>query len=100
LIDDIQATFRHRFTVTARTRVTNALSAATRNDHAAMALLVRELHSLAGEAGLLGFVEFVPLAREAEDRARAMCSQRTPACAEAAIIAFRELERLIERLEG
>ncbi len=98
MMEDIQATFRHRFTSTARTRVGFAMDAATRADHAAVQTAVRELHSLAGEAGLLGFSQFVPVAREGEDRAKRMFSERTPASQEAMIATLRELERMIDEL--
>ena len=98
MMEDIQATFRHRFTATARARVAFAMDAATRTDYAAVQTAVRELHSLAGEAGLLGFSQFVPAAREGEDRAKRMCSDRTPASQEALVVTLRELERMIDEL--
>ncbi len=98
MMDDIQATFRHRFTTTARTRVAFAMDATTRSDYAALQTAVRELHSLAGEAGLLGFSQFVPVAREGEERAKRMFSERTPATREAMTVTLHELERMIDEL--
>lgn len=98
MMEDIQATFRHRFTATARTRVAFTLDAAARADYAAVQTGVRELHSLAGEAGLLGFTQFVPVAREGEDRAKRMCSERSPASQDALLATLHELERMIDEL--
>jgi len=61
--------FRPQFSALAKTRVTAGMEAAMRRDHQVMVFAVRELHALAGEAGLLGLIEVVPLARAAELKA-------------------------------
>lgn len=96
--DDIQSMFLHRFTALARTRVANALDAAERRDHDAVAVSVRELHGLAGEAGLLGFSDIVPLARAGEDKAKRLCNERTPENAAQLIDALRLIEQRIDAL--
>jgi HPt (histidine-containing phosphotransfer) domain-containing protein len=96
--DDIQTMFLHRFTALARTRLANARDAAERNDHDAVAVSVRELHGLAGEAGLLGFADIVPLARAGEDKAKRLCAERTPENAAELIDTLRLIEQRIEVL--
>ena len=96
MIEDIQATFRHRFTTTARTRIATAMQAALAADHVALGGAVRELHSLAGEAGLLGFSEVVPIARLGEDRAKHMATARTPNTD--LVATLHELSALIEQI--
>ena len=96
--DDIQTMFLHRFTTLARTRLASALDAASRRDHDAVAVSVRELHGLAGEAGLLGFADIVPLARAGEDKAKRMCAERTPEIAAELIDALRRIEVRIDQL--
>ena len=59
---------------------------------------MRELHTLAGEAGLLGLVEVVPLARDGELKAKQLHLTGTEADAEALLAALRELETTIERI--
>ena len=60
----------------ARPRVAMAITVATQRDHAALPTLVRELHALAGEAGLLGLHDVVPLARDCELKAKALQASR------------------------
>jgi HPt (histidine-containing phosphotransfer) domain-containing protein len=73
--DDIEATFVPRFAALARTRLASALDATTRRDAAALAVVIRDMHSIAGEAGLLGLREVVPLARDGEARAKKLCAE-------------------------
>lgn len=96
MIEDIQATFRHRFTITARARIATALDAAHAGDHAALGGAVRALHSLAGEAGLLGFSEVVPIARLGEDRAKEMAASSAPNTE--LVATLHELSALIEQI--
>lgn len=76
MIEDIQATFLHRFVTVARSRVTNAIAIVQDADSARYAIAARELHSLAGEAGLLGIANIVPVARRAEDQAKKLPASR------------------------
>jgi len=96
--EDIQATFMHRFTSLARTRVSHALDATSRRDPAALAVVVRDMHSLAGEAGLLGLAEVVPLARSGEDRARQLVGTASAEAADQMLDVLRALEQVVERL--
>ena len=58
----------------------------------------RNLHTLAGEAGLLGLHDVVPLAREGETRAKALGGSRSDADAESLVDVLRRLERVIESI--
>ncbi len=61
-----------------------------------MVFTVRELHALAGEAGLLGLIEVVPLPRAAELKAKQFCTSR--ADADALVAALTELRTLMEHV--
>lgn len=98
MIEEFQAKFLPKFTELARARVQTAIEVATRRDHDAAATSVREMHALAGEAGLLGLAAIVPLARACEDKAKRMRSTRTDDDAEALVDALRELGRVIEQV--
>jgi len=59
---------------------------------------VRELHSLAGEAGLLGLHQVIPIARDGEQKAKRLRTSRADADAEALIAALRQLDQIIEAI--
>jgi HPt (histidine-containing phosphotransfer) domain-containing protein len=100
VIEDLQATFLHRFTTLARTRITNARNVITSGDLSSIGGVVRDLHSIAGEGGLLGLEEVVPLARRAEDGARHMVSAPSTESTGAFSAILLELEQLVDRLAG
>jgi chemotaxis protein histidine kinase CheA len=93
--DDLAARFLPQFVALARARVDVALAAAARRDHGATTTTVRELHSLAGEAGLLGLHQVIPLARDGEHKAKLLRASQADADADALVAALRELDRLI-----
>lgn len=99
MIDDLHAKFLPQFVVLARSRVALAIKAAAERDHATTTKIVRELHTLAGEAGLLGLNEVVPLARDSEQKAKTLHVSRTDADAETLVAALRQLERVIDGIE-
>jgi HPt (histidine-containing phosphotransfer) domain-containing protein len=72
---DIIAMFLPRFVTNARGYIAGATAATERRDPAALAGVVRNMHSIAGEAGLLGFRELVALAREGEARAQRLAAE-------------------------
>ena len=94
--DDLYARFLPPFVALARTRVASALAAVQQRDHGAMTTTVRELHSLAGEAGLLGLREVIPLARDSEQKAKLLHVSQADADAEALVVALRKLSKVIE----
>jgi HPt (histidine-containing phosphotransfer) domain-containing protein len=97
-MDDLSAMFLPQFLELARSRVTTAIKSAVARDHLAATTIARNLHTLAGEAGLLGLHDVVPLARDGEQRARSLGASRTDADAELLVDALRQLERVIERI--
>ena len=94
--EDLYAKFLPQFVALARTRVSVALAAVAQRDHGALPSTVRELHSLAGEAGLLGLNEVIPLARDGERKAKVLHVSRSDADAEALVAALRALEHAID----
>jgi HPt (histidine-containing phosphotransfer) domain-containing protein len=96
--EDLYAKFLPQFVALARRRVVLALAAVAQRDHGALSATVRELHSLAGEAGLLGLTEVIPLARDGERKAKVLHVSRADPDADALVAALQELEQLIERI--
>ena len=97
-MDDLHAKFLPQFLELARSRVAAALKAAIARDHVVASTTARNLHTLAGEAGLLGLRDIVPLAREGEQRAKTLGASRTDADAELLIDALHRLEQVIESI--
>jgi HPt (histidine-containing phosphotransfer) domain-containing protein len=95
-MEDLHAKFLPQFVVLARSRVALAIKAVTERDHAATAKVVRELHTLAGEAGLLGLHEVVPLARAGEQKAKSLHASQAESDADGLVAALRQLEGVIE----
>ena len=97
-MDDLHAKFMPQFLELARSRVAAALKAATARDHLAATTTARNLHTLAGEAGLLGLHDVVPLAREGEQKAKSVGASRSDIDAEQLVDALRRLEQIIESI--
>ncbi|HEU4732417.1 MAG TPA: Hpt domain-containing protein [Kofleriaceae bacterium] len=97
-MEDLYAKFLPQFVELARSRVGLAIKAAVERDLVAMAKVVRELHTLAGEAGLLGLHEVVPLARESELKAKALHAGRGDAEVEPLVAGLRQLEHVIDSI--
>ena len=95
-MEDLHAKFLPQFVVLARSRLEQAIKAAAERDHNATTKIVRELHTLAGEAGLLGLHDVVPLARDSEQKAKALHVSRTDADADVLVATLRQLERVID----
>jgi HPt (histidine-containing phosphotransfer) domain-containing protein len=100
MIEDLHAKFLPQLLELARTRMANARDVAHRRDFEGAAASVRDLHALAGEAGLLGVPVLVPLARKCEDKAKQMRASRSDADADALASSLEELERAIDLVEN
>jgi HPt (histidine-containing phosphotransfer) domain-containing protein len=97
-MDELYAKFLPQFVTLARSRLALAISTAGVRDDAAVTKTVRELHTLAGEAGLLGLRQVVPLARDCEQKAKQLHSSRADADAETLVAALRQLAGVIEEV--
>ena len=97
-MEDLHARFLPQFVALARSRVAMAVKAVAERDHAATPKIVRELHTLAGEAGLLGLHDVVPLARDGEHKAKALHLSRADADADALAAALDQLDHVIDRI--
>lgn len=95
-MEELHAAFLPRFLEIARTRVTRALAAVAEGGDATT--VVRDLHALAGEAGLLGLSDLLPLARDGEDKARGVLAARNDQTMTALKGALEELAKAIEQL--
>jgi HPt (histidine-containing phosphotransfer) domain-containing protein len=69
-MDEITAKFLPRFAALSRDRLTRAIEVATARRKEGAEQVARELHALAGEAGLLGLEQVTGVARRAEEAAR------------------------------
>jgi HPt (histidine-containing phosphotransfer) domain-containing protein len=94
-MDDLLATFLPRFTELATTRVLRSIETVKQRDHAGAATIARDLHAVAGEAGLLGLQTIVPLARASEEHAKRLRVSRTDEDAETLVASLDELQRAI-----
>jgi len=97
-MDDLYARFLPQFVALARTRLATAITAATRPEAASTSTMVRELHTLAGEAGLLGLTGVVPLARECELKAKRWQAGQLEEGADGLVSALHELAQIIEQI--
>jgi HPt (histidine-containing phosphotransfer) domain-containing protein len=98
MMEDLQAAFLPRFLEAARARITRALAAVGEAERDGTAATLRDLHSLAGEAGLLGLSSVLARSRVAEDKARALVAARTDDTVTALRDALGELSRALDDL--
>jgi HPt (histidine-containing phosphotransfer) domain-containing protein len=99
-MDDLNARFLPQFVQLARTRLAHARTAAGERDAAATLAAASGMHQLAGEAGLLGLSDVVPLARDCERNARSLIASRAESDAERLIASLAQLEQIIEDIAG
>ena len=77
MIDDLYEKFLPQFVELSKTRMERIEAGAAKADAASLTTAMRELHAIAGEAGLLGLAHLVPLARTAEEAAKHQRDART-----------------------
>ncbi|HEY1690879.1 MAG TPA: Hpt domain-containing protein [Polyangiaceae bacterium] len=94
-MDELVAKFLPRFAVLARDRIEGALRAAEGRRHDRAEAVAHDMHSLAGEAGLLGLEGVIVVARAAEDAARRFGGSGGDADAAAFVDCLRSLERAV-----
>lgn len=97
-MDDLHARFLPQFVKLARARLATAIKAVGDRDQPAFARVGNDLHTLAGEAGLLALHDVVPLARDGEHKAKAFQLSRSDADAEVLLAALHQLDRVIDQL--
>lgn len=97
-MDDLHAKFLPQFVDLARSRLALALKVTLERDYAAALKVVRELHTLAGEAGLLGLSDVVPLARDSEQKAKELNRTHADADADMLVAALQQLKRVIDEI--
>jgi HPt (histidine-containing phosphotransfer) domain-containing protein len=95
-MDELFAKFLPQFTELARDRMRRAYAAAAQPDEPSLTTVMRDLHGIAGEAGLLGMAQVVPIARSAEEHAKRLRDNRGEAEAAAFLGALRELGAALE----
>jgi chemotaxis protein histidine kinase CheA len=96
MMDDLYAKFLPQFVQLARGRVDRSLELVARPDAAAMASVVRELHAIAGEAGLLAQGAIMALARKGEELAKKIRDSNADGDVAALAATLRELKDALE----
>ena len=99
-MNDLMAAFMPKFTAVAKTRVARSIDLAQQRTSDSAATIARELHAIAGEAGLLGVTSVLALARTGEDHARRLRTAHNDVDAEALLVTLDELKRTIEQLSA
>lgn len=97
-MEELYAKFLPPFLEQARERLVLARAAAARPEGPELGSVIRDLHSLAGEAGLLGLITVVPAARAAEDAAKRLRDSPPGADAAAFAEAVEALARVIQEI--
>jgi HPt (histidine-containing phosphotransfer) domain-containing protein len=95
---DLSARFLPQFVKLARSRLVQARSAVAEREPVAISTAAGGMHQLAGEAGLLGLHDVVPLARECELEAKALHASGGDAEAERLSVTLGQLEQTIEQI--
>jgi HPt (histidine-containing phosphotransfer) domain-containing protein len=95
-MQDLLATFMPKFAAVAKTRITRSIELANQRTPEGAPQIAREMHAIAGEAGLLGIGNIVQLARAGEDRAKRLQASRSDADADALLASLTELKNAIE----
>jgi HPt (histidine-containing phosphotransfer) domain-containing protein len=95
-MDDLIATFMPKFAAIAKTRIAKTIDLATQRTPEGVPTIARELHAIAGEAGLLGLGAIVALARSGEEHAKRLRTSRSDADADALLASLAELKTAID----
>jgi chemotaxis protein histidine kinase CheA len=96
MMDDLLAKFLPQFLAHTRTRVATAIASTAQRDRAAVAKTINELHTVAGEAGLLGLTDVFPLVRDCEQKAKRLRETSAESDVEVLLAALQHLEQVIE----
>lgn len=97
-MEDLIATFMPRFVAIATKRVALTLELAAKRTPESVTAIGRELHAIAGEAGLLGLEAIVALARTGEGLAKRLRTSRSDEDADALLASLTDLKSAIDRV--
>lgn len=95
-MQDLVAAFLPKFAALAGARVARGVEIVQQRDGEAAEGLVRDLHAVAGEAGLLGLGSVVKLARACEEQGKRTRASWTDAEVSALLSSLRELQQAID----
>jgi HPt (histidine-containing phosphotransfer) domain-containing protein len=95
-MEDLYAKFLPQFMELARERLQRARAATAQLDQPTMTVVMRDVHAIAGEAGLLGLSRIVPIARNAEEHAKRLRDAGPGTDTAPFLAALNELESAIE----
>ncbi len=95
VMDELVAKFLPRFAALAQSRLRAAMDAAVHGHHDRAEVTAHDLHSLAGEAGLLGLEGVIEAARTAEDAARRFGGSTSEEDTRAFVDCLKVLERAV-----
>lgn len=100
MMDDLYEKFLPQFVELSRVRIERALETLAQPErtaeHTTMTIVIRELHSITGEAGLLGLPHVMALARQTEELAKRLRDSGAAADADALTGAIRDLKDALE----
>jgi HPt (histidine-containing phosphotransfer) domain-containing protein len=97
-MDDLHAIFVPRFVASARARLTRARADARRHERDATLKTTHDLHTIAGDAGLLGLTEIARMASACEQSAKQARESGSDAELDALAESLDELAAAIEGL--
>jgi len=99
-MDDLVAKFMPQFVASARAQMAKVGRWVVRRDQAEKKAILREIHSLKGDAGMLELVEVVLLAKDCEEKVKPLHADSTEADVEHVVAALRQLEAVIAGIEA
>lgn len=99
MLADLQRKFFPRFAKSAKERIAEGFRTAKNVEGDGALHLARHMHSLAGEAGLLGLGDLVVIARAAEEAATQLHADTSEARRDGLVAALTELEGALGRVE-
>ena len=95
MMEDLYAKFLPQFVSLAEGRLARCAEALAQPDQAAGALVIREMHAIAGEAGLLGLAQIMGLARQGEELGKRLRDSGATADADALTGTLQDLKNAL-----
>jgi HPt (histidine-containing phosphotransfer) domain-containing protein len=97
-MDDLLAMFLPKFSAIAKTRIAKSLDLVNQRTPDYVPTIARELHAIAGEAGLLGLVSIVALARNGEEHVKRLRASHSDADVDALLTSLTALKSAIDEV--